>query len=155
MVRSGCAVLLSCAFVCFVVPSVSAQAKLSPEELVVHREKAGRDPVRLLELVPLADAAGAVELRRRVAKVLAEVPDPERAEWAGKIAPLLAAAAPTPDDVHLLLGPPPRISRQMVYRRALEQWTYEMPLPLCINWQAAAGQEMQMQTVQPLAAKNR
>jgi hypothetical protein len=155
MVRSGWAAFLSCAFVCFVVPTVYAQAKLSPEELVVRREKAGRDPVRLLELVPLTDAAAAVELRRRIAKVLAEAPEAERADLARKIAPLLAAAAPTPDDLRLLLGPPPRISRQMVYRRAIEQWTYETPLSLCINWQAAAGQEMQMQAVQPLAAKNR
>jgi hypothetical protein len=155
MVRSGWAAFLSYGVVCFVVPSLYAQAKLSPEELAVRKEMAGRDAVRLLELVPLADAAAAVELRRRVAKVLAEVPEAERATWAGKIVPLLAAAAPTPDDLRVLLGPPPRISRQMVYRRAIEQWTYETPLPLCITWQAAAGQEMQMQAVQPLAAKNR
>jgi len=155
MVRNGCAALLACAGVCFVVPGICAQVKLSPEELAVRKEKAGGDPVRLLELVPLADAAAAVEIRRLIAKKLADVPPAEQLELAREVAPLLGAAAPTPDDLRLLLGSPAGISRQMLYRRAIEQWIYETPLPLCINWHAAAGREMQMQAVQPLATKNR
>jgi hypothetical protein len=156
MARPWFACLIWFFFVSFVDPLVfgHAQVKLSPEELATRKEKAGGDPVRLMELMPLVDPVAAPELRRHLAKILVGVPAADRAELARKAAPLLSAAVATPDECRQLLGPPQRISRQMVYRRCIEQWTYDLPVPLCINWQAAAGQEMQIQAVHALAAKN-
>jgi hypothetical protein len=132
-----------------------AQAKLTAEELEVRRKKAGNDPVLLLELVPLADTAAAGKLRREIDRVLTLVPAEEREAVAVKVAPLLPAAAPTPQELQQLLGPPAQVSRQAVYRRCVEQWRYDTPLPLCVIWQAESGREAQILTVHPLSAKNR
>jgi hypothetical protein len=155
MPRRLIAAFFSCVLVCFVVPCAASQAKLSPQELAVRKEKAAGDPVRLLELVPLADPVAAAELRRHIARVLAQMQVGARAEQAGKLAPLVPGAAQTPEELKQLLGTPERISRHVVYRRCIEQWTYDVPLPLCVNWQAAAGQEMQIHAVHPLPPKNR
>ncbi len=144
-------------FTCLVLlpAPVVAQAKLTAEELEARRKKAGNDPVLLLELVPLADATAANGLRREVGRLLAQVPANDREALAVKVAPLLAAAASTPAELQQVLGPPDTVSRQAVYRRCVEQWRYDAPLPLCVVWQAESGREAQILTVHPLGAKNR
>lgn len=38
-------------------------------------------------------------------------------------------------------GPPKRIARQILYRRHLELWTYETPVPLWIEFTCIRGRE--------------
>jgi hypothetical protein len=47
-----------------------------------------------------------------------------------------------------LLGPPKRVSRQILYARYLEQWTYDDPFNVRIEFGWRKGQERQIQTVQ-------
>ena len=56
----------------------------------------------------------------------------------------------TEDEVRRLLGPPRRFGRQILFRRYLEQWTYDRPVPLWIEFNAIQGQELQVQTVHEL-----
>jgi hypothetical protein len=84
-------------------------------------------------------------------KLVVEAADNNREEFARQAAPLLAAGGKTPNEVKQLLGSPQRVSRQMVYRRLVEQWIYDRPLPLCIVWQSHRGQETQILSVHPLS----
>jgi hypothetical protein len=113
------------------------------------------DPVRLLQSIPLADPGATPALRRRAGKLLAQVAPADREESARKLIPLLAAAAPTPEAVQQLLGPPQQTCRQVVYRRYLEQWTYDLPVPLCVTWQASPGNEMRLEAVHALSGQGR
>lgn len=54
----------------------------------------------------------------------------------------------SPDEVRRLLGPPLKISFQFVYRRQLEQWTYEQPAPAWLSFTCTKGQVPRLQTVQ-------
>jgi hypothetical protein len=149
-------ILLSCFFVSLVGHHVpAAQARLTPEELAQRKQQAGTDPVRLLELCPLVDSLQAEELRQMAARAIAAAPAADRGDLAIRIAPLLAGAASTPDEFRQLLGGPTRVARQMVYRRHVEQWIYDGPLPVCVVWQAQRGQEVRMLTVHPLSGKDR
>ncbi len=53
-----------------------------------------------------------------------------------------------PDEVRCLLGSPLKISFQIVYRRQLEQWTYEQPAPAWLTFSCTKGQVPRLQTVQ-------
>ena len=59
----------------------------------------------------------------------------------------------TGDEVRKLLGPPKRISRQILYRRYLEQWLYDVPSQLWIEFNCLKGQEPYVLTVHPAGAK--
>jgi hypothetical protein len=61
----------------------------------------------------------------------------------------------TPAEAEDLLGKPKQIARQILYGRYLEQWTYEDPLPVRIEFDWRKGQEKQIQTVQPLSGPGR
>jgi hypothetical protein len=52
--------------------------------------------------------------------------------------------------VRKLLGPPKRTARQILYRRYLEQWVYDAPNAVRIEFDCVRGQEPQILTVQPL-----
>jgi hypothetical protein len=52
-------------------------------------------------------------------------------------------------EVQNLLGKPDRVARQILYRRYLEQWTYERP-SLLIEFHGSKGQEVYVQTVHHL-----
>jgi hypothetical protein len=56
----------------------------------------------------------------------------------------------TQADVRRLLGPPKRTARQILYRRYLEQWVYEGPDAVRIEFDCVRGKEPQILTVQPL-----
>jgi hypothetical protein len=47
----------------------------------------------------------------------------------------------TADQVRQLLGPPRRVARQILYRRYLEQWSYDAPAPRTIIFEYVVGQE--------------
>ena len=70
------------------------------------------------------------------------------------VARALPAAARSPEELRELLGPPREVLRQVLYRRAVEQWHYDSPLSLCVVLTARKGQPARVQTVQvPGAAK--
>jgi hypothetical protein len=127
------------------------QAKLSREELAIRLQAAGDDPVRLLELCPLADDAAAAGLRVRIRHLLVKAAAAERLDLARKTAPYVAGAARTPEEVRQLLGAPEILSRQVVYRRYLEQWCYQQPLPLCLLWSVPRGESAQLLAVHLVA----
>jgi hypothetical protein len=54
------------------------------------------------------------------------------------------------DEVLRLLGPPKRVARQILYRRYLEQWVYEGPNAVRIEFDCVRGKEPQILTVHPL-----
>jgi hypothetical protein len=146
--------LLALFFACFVVDADSVQgqpkAKLSSEELAQRRQKIGDDPALLLELCPLADDVAAANLRELAGKLLMEPVVANRAELANKVALILGDAARTPEQVRQILGPPQMVSRQIVYKRYLEQWTYDHPLQLCLIWSVPHGEGWQLQSVRPI-----
>src|SRR4051812_47744817 len=47
----------------------------------------------------------------------------------------------TATQVRQKLGPPARISRQILFRRHIEQWHYEAPPPLRIEFNCVHGEE--------------
>ena len=69
----------------------------------------------------------------------------------GVLAGLLALAASptnvpvsrgqTPAEVRGRLGPPLRVSRQILFGRHLEQWVYEDPTPLRVEFNCVRGEE--------------
>jgi hypothetical protein len=50
-------------------------------------------------------------------------------------------------EVRDAFGPPLRVSRQVLYRRFLEQWSYELPAPLTIEFDCLKGQGPRVLTV--------
>jgi hypothetical protein len=129
-----------------VVVRSAPQAKLSRDELALRQQKINDDPIGLLELCPLADETMAQKLRGLAGKLLMEAPVATRADLAHKVALVLAEAARTPDEVHQILGLPQKVSRQIVYSRFLEQWTYDHTLALSLVWSMTHGR-MHLQSV--------
>jgi hypothetical protein len=46
----------------------------------------------------------------------------------------------TPDEVRLALGPPHHVARQILYHRHLEQWVYNLPISLRLDFDCPRGQ---------------
>ena len=61
----------------------------------------------------------------------------------------------TATQVRDLLGQPRHIARQILYARYLEQWTYDDPISVRIEFGWHKGQERQILTVQPLSTQPR
>jgi hypothetical protein len=141
-----------------VAPSLVAvrsepQVKLSPKELDERQNQADNDPVQILELCPLADEIAAKKLRVLAGKLLQEAAAADRPELARKVALVLADAVRTadaPEAVRDILGAPQKISRQVIYRRCLEQWIYHHPVPLCVAWSIAHGMRPSVYSVLPI-----
>jgi hypothetical protein len=70
---------------------------------------------------------------------------PFKAIDANELRPGMSAA-----EVRQKLGAPRRTSRQILYGRYLEQWTYDGPVPVRIEFDWRKGQERQILTVQSL-----
>ena len=45
------------------------------------------------------------------------------------------------DEVRRLLGKPQRVSRQIVFRRTVEQWVYDAPISTRVEFSQLPGQE--------------
>jgi hypothetical protein len=58
----------------------------------------------------------------------------------------------SPDQVRHLLGPPRRSARQILYHRAREQWVYDAPFSVRLEFEYVRGQEPRLLSVQPMAA---
>ena len=132
-------------------PPASERPKLTAPELGARLEKAGRDPVALLKLLPLVEVREAARLRQTVNGLLAErkqIASREEREVLGRaVARLLPTAARFPAEVRELLGTPQQVLRQVLYRRYVEQWHYDTPLALCVVLQGIKGQVPRVQTV--------
>jgi hypothetical protein len=92
---------------------------------------------------PAALAAEPVEHEPRKAEVV----DPK--DKIAQLHPGLTAA-----QVRDLLGQPKHVSRQILYARYLEQWTYDEPFGVRIEFDWRKGQERQILTVQPLSRRS-
>jgi hypothetical protein len=73
--------------------------------------------------------------------------EPERTERLARVKPGMS-----PDQVRHLLGPPGRSARQILYHRAREQWVYEAPFSVRLEFEYIRGQEPRLLSVQPTAA---
>jgi hypothetical protein len=56
----------------------------------------------------------------------------------------------TATKVRKLLGPPERISRQVLYQRSVEQWSYTSPEPFLIHFDCTRSQEPIVRSVHSL-----
>ncbi|HZT81626.1 MAG TPA: hypothetical protein VFA26_15475 [Gemmataceae bacterium] len=59
----------------------------------------------------------------------------------------------SPAEVERRLGRPSRIARQVLYRRCLEQWLYDGPPPLRVEFSRVRGEPAQVQSVHPHSKK--
>jgi hypothetical protein len=53
-------------------------------------------------------------------------------------------------DVQQRLGRPGRIDRQILYRRHIEQWVYENPHPILVQFSCVRGEEPVVTAVLPI-----
>jgi hypothetical protein len=58
----------------------------------------------------------------------------------------------TQDEVRTLLGPPPRVARQILHQRYLEQWVYEGTWQVRLEFDCPRGQKPLLTTFQELPA---
>lgn len=79
------------------------------------------------------------------------LPPRERADLTARLAGLIQAKALTQAEVLEVLGEktPRSLSRQVLFRRYREQWTYERPLRLIVIWDVRRGQEPILKAVLP------
>jgi hypothetical protein len=131
-----------------------APARLTAAELAARERDVGNDPVGLLLLSRLADEAAARRLRRKVFMVLdgqrQSATPAELDALAARLARRLPEAAHTPADVKEVLGKPTQVARQVLYRRYLEQWTYDSPVRLCVVFDCVKGQDLSLRAAFPL-----
>jgi hypothetical protein len=124
--------------------------KLTPQEAAARIEQAGKDPSLLLEVAALADDKEAKTIRQQVKGLLRErkraAPE-DLDKLARRLTSVLPLAARTPKEIEEVLGPPAQTARQILYRRYLEQWHYEEPLPLCVVFDCLKGQEPRLLNV--------
>lgn len=59
------------------------------------------------------------------------------------------------DEVRILLGPPRKVARQVLYQRCREQWHYDLPTVSWVEFECRRGHAPQLQTVHPPQAANR
>jgi hypothetical protein len=81
--------------------------------------------------------------------------EPPRAELTPREKVVQLRPGMTAREVRELLGQPRHIARQILYARYLEQWTYDEPLNVRIEFDWRKGQERQILAVQPLSTPPR
>jgi hypothetical protein len=82
-------------------------------------------------------------------------PDLKKAEVDPKVLLTRLRKCKTAAEAQDLLGKPKHVARQILYGRYVEQWTYDDPVAVRIEFDWRKGQEKQIQTVQPLSAPHR
>jgi hypothetical protein len=126
--------------------------QLSPEELQKRIAQAGEDPIALLNLSRFAEPLAAKDLRKNVQNLLkaqsADLPRDGLESLEAKIAQSLPAMLSTPGEVEEVLGSAKQVSRQILYRRYLEQWTYQQPLALVVLFECRQGLQPRLLSVQ-------
>ncbi len=63
--------------------------------------------------------------------------------------------AMTQEEVLRLLGQPNRVSWQILYRHQIEQWAYENPAAIRIDFDCVKGHDPKLLSVHSLSSKNR
>ncbi len=125
---------------------------LAAQEVAAPVGRPDTDPVHLLEQSRFVSEKEAKKLRQRVQEFLrrrkqdADPADQER--FAKRFVEALPRTIRTPVELRDVLGPPRTTSRQILYRRLVEQWHYDRPVPLCAVFDTLWGQEPRLQTVQ-------
>ena len=151
------AALLACflAVIASLPPSPAAffpGVRLTPDELAAREEKAGQDPLKLLLLSGMAEDSAARRLRQQVHKILSgERKTATAAELnarADRMAAILPSIIRSDKEALEVLGPPARVSRQILFRRYVELWTYETPLPLLVEFDFRKGQDAHLLAAQ-------
>jgi hypothetical protein len=76
-----------------------------------------------------------------------QLTEPEKSERLKRVQPNAS-----PEQVRRLLGPPHHTARQILYHRAREQWVYDAPFSVRLEFEYVRGQEPHLLSVQPTAA---
>jgi hypothetical protein len=80
--------------------------------------------------------------------------DPAQPLSAAELAKRLAEVQPglAPDAVQRLIGAPRSTCRQILYHRHLEQWLYDRPFSVRVEFDCLRGQEPRLQSVQAVGS---
>ncbi len=74
--------------------------------------------------------------------------DAERTDRIRRVQPGVSS----PEQVRQLLGPPDHSARQILYHRTREQWLYDAPFAVRLEFEYVRGQEPRLLSVQPVIA---
>jgi hypothetical protein len=128
--------------------------QLSAGEVAERERDLANNPVGLLLLGALAPEPAARRLRQQVFVLLKEqrqtATKADLDLLALRLARALPASAHSAAAIGEVLGPPQQIARQVLYRRHIEQWVYDQPVPLCVVFDCLKGQEPAVRRVHPL-----
>jgi hypothetical protein len=146
--------LLLCVSSCSLCLCVeTSPLQLTPQELAGRLEQAGDNPIELLALVRFVDDIKARELRLDVQKKLTalakKLTPAEQYQLAQQLAKVLPSAVTSPDEAIQILGTKKTVSRQLLHRRYLKQWRYEVPLPLLLTFEHPKGRPPQLIVARP------
>jgi hypothetical protein len=133
--------------------------RLETGEIAARERMLGNDPVGLLLLSGLAEEKAAQRLRQKVFLLLKEqretATQAELDALASRLARSLPEATRSPVEVKEILGAPTQVSRQVLYRRYLEQWIYDSPVPLCAVFDCLKGQDPSLRADHPVISPRR
>ncbi len=128
------------------LPAGDARGRVELAQLVLDwfsdREWAARLCLEAIQLDPQSNAASDM-LQHQLDYELTEGGWMRRSDVvrAGKSLRQKIQRGMTPYQVRGRLGPPKRVGRQILYKRYLEQWTYDGPGPLIVEFDCVKGQE--------------
>jgi hypothetical protein len=107
------------------------------------------DGSSLLEAARKLEGQESLRLLERVAQTMKSARPGTQASLRRRFIETLAEKARSPADVLLVLGPKTekQVSRQLLYRRYLEQWIYESPAPAVILLDYQKGQDPVLRTI--------
>jgi hypothetical protein len=135
-------------------PPAPPRVRLTTAELAARERDIGKDAVGLLLLSGLADEPAARRLRQQALSDMAEqrltATQAELDMLATRLARALPKVVRSAAEVQELLGTPAQVTRQVLYRRYREQWTFDSPLGLCFVFDCFKGEELSVRTVHPL-----
>lgn len=125
--------------------------RLTPQELTKRLQQAGDDPAKILALTPMTKEATARELRKKAYSLLTKKSAASRKELhvlAQRLSQEIPHTIRSPAQLLEVLGKTRTTSHQLLYRRYLEQWKYQVPLPLVITFDYRKGKEPILRSVQ-------
>ena len=128
--------------------------RLRADDVAALRANAAQDPLRLLLLTAVVEDAEAERLRQQIHSLLPAWKRTASAADLLHLTALLMQTVQTPAELRQVLGAPTRVTRQMIHRRYLEQWTYDAPGGLCVVWDCPRGLEPRLRAIHLLGGKN-
>lgn len=123
-------------------PSVLADTphiQLTKSELDRRIREAKGDPMKLLQLCGVVSPDRAKTLRTQVSRLLRETVPPH--DNVHQLAKILPSVLRNPQEVQDVFGSEKMVNRQILYRRYLEQWTYQRPVRLILVFECQKGEE--------------